>query len=276
MKDKYGAGVMDYECPKAKYLIMGLCGNGLGRNVRGGMVLAYLLGLISNRVVLFLNNSDKGGKYMRMPWSLASCSRQDYQCFFMPPSPCTLTEEEIHNAHPLTHPEFRQLMRFGGRGRALAHHKVWSFTSPFIPITYLPRDAMSRLYEYSMKMISAIPESRYPDYVAMLKMAAKAIKVKDEPRQGYDYAAASYKMHHALAFYSMRPNPMNAKKMDEILDEVIPNDINADSSVGLPIRGNQQYNVNNGVQDLTLSFSQRRTNVKTKVNVCRSMSIWKL
>ena len=240
LREDYGVGVMDYECPKAKYLILGLSGNGLGANVRGGMVLAYLLGLLSNRVVLFVNKAEKGGKYLQEPWALASCPREDYQCFFMPPSPCTLTDDEIQHAHQLTPPEFRQLMRFGGKARSISHHKVWSFTSPFIPITNMPQDAMKLLYKYSMKLISAVPQSTYPDYVEMLKTAAKTIKVKDSPRNGYDYAAASYKMHHALGFYSMRPNPTSARKLEDIMKEVIPPSIEADSSIGLPIRGKER------------------------------------
>jgi hypothetical protein len=42
---RHGVGVFDYECPDAKYLVMPLGGNGLGSNVRGGAVLAYLTGL---------------------------------------------------------------------------------------------------------------------------------------------------------------------------------------------------------------------------------------
>lgn len=42
---KHRVGMFDYECPDAKYLVMPLGGNGLGSNIRGGTVLAYLTGL---------------------------------------------------------------------------------------------------------------------------------------------------------------------------------------------------------------------------------------
>jgi hypothetical protein len=42
---QHGVGVFDYECPDAKYLVMPLGGTGLGSNIRGGTVLAYLTGL---------------------------------------------------------------------------------------------------------------------------------------------------------------------------------------------------------------------------------------
>lgn len=45
LQQKYDVGIFDYECPDAKYVALPLGGNGLGSNVRGGTVLAYLLGL---------------------------------------------------------------------------------------------------------------------------------------------------------------------------------------------------------------------------------------
>ena len=240
LREDYGVGVMDYECPKAKYLIMELSGNGLGANVRTGMVPAYLVGLVSNRVVLFVNKGGKEGKYLRKQWALASCPREDYQCFFMPPSPCTLTDDEIENAHQLGRKESRQLMRFGREIPSISHHKVWSFPNPSVPAVDQLQDAMELLYNYSMKLISAVPESAYPDYVEMLKTAAMTIKAADSPRKGYNYAAASHKVHHALTFYSMRPNPTSARKLEDIMEEVIPSSIEADTSIGLPIRGKEK------------------------------------
>ena len=94
MLEKHNVSLFDYECPQAKYIIMSLGGTGLGSNVRGAMVPAYLMGLTADRIVHFVNNAPGGDKYLAQPWLLASCPRQDYQCFFMPNSPCTLTENE--------------------------------------------------------------------------------------------------------------------------------------------------------------------------------------
>ena len=86
---KHNVSVFDYECPNARYIIVPLGGNGLGAHVRGAMVQAFIMGLISDRIVLFVNNAPKGNKYLKGPWLLASCpQRKDYQCFFMPTSPC--------------------------------------------------------------------------------------------------------------------------------------------------------------------------------------------
>jgi hypothetical protein len=40
-----------------------------------------------------------------------------------------------------------------------------------------------------------------------------------------------------MAFYFLRPNLESMKKIDEIMDEIIPDDFDPENSVGLPIRG---------------------------------------
>ena len=238
MDQQHNVGVFDYECPDAKYIVMSLCGNGLGSNVRGGMVLALYMGLISDRIVIFVNNAKKGNRYLRTPWQLASCPREDYQCFFWATSPCTVTQEEIGNAYELTKPEYRQLMRQDKNPESIAHHKVWTFNSQFMPLLETPVLAGERLYQHALRLISSVPEEQNLEYVALLKKAAEAIREKDGPRPtGYNYAAANVKVSHALSFYSVRPNPRNANELDRILTDIIPSNFQPEHSFGLPIRG---------------------------------------
>jgi hypothetical protein len=238
---KHGVGVFDYECPDAKYLIMPLAGNGLGANVRGGTVGAFLVGLLTDRVVLFVNNAEQGGKYLQSPWLLASCPRKDYQCFFWPTSPCTLTQDEIGKAHFLAPGEYRQILR-GNIPEELQHHKVWTFNSKFIPGQDIPKKSAEKLYDYATKLISAVPRKEYPDYVTMLKKAAETILVPDVPpdKDAYNYAARYHKAHHALVFYSVRPKPSNAHELKRIMSEIVPKNFHPDTSVGLPIRGSDK------------------------------------
>merc|ERR1712157_596816 len=44
------------------------------------------------------NISDYTCEQLQKPWDLASCSRKDMQCFFMPMSPCVITEEALREA----------------------------------------------------------------------------------------------------------------------------------------------------------------------------------
>ena len=238
----HNVGRFDYECPDAKYIIVSLGGNGLGAHVRTLMVPAYLMGLTANRIVLFVNNvpESKNNKFLTEPWLLASCpERLDYQCFFMPPSPCTLTVDEISNAHHLDRESIRMLTKRSKSLPELDHHKVWSFNSPFLPSPWIGPLATAKLQEYAQLLANAVPNT--PDnshFRALLNKAVEAIGVEDGKREGeYSFSARWGKIYHALTMYSVRPNPSGAAALEQIMEEVIPDNFNPESSLGLPIRG---------------------------------------
>jgi hypothetical protein len=237
LEQNYNVGIFDYECPDAKYIIMPLGGNGLGSNVRGGMVVAFLIGLSTDRIVLFVNNARGANHNLHKKWSLASCPRHDYQCFFWPTSPCTLTNDEINSAYALTQDDYRKFMKKDDQLKHIEQHKVWSFNTPFLPVIHLPTYAGERLYQHAITLISAISKEEFPIYHTLLMEAAETIRVADTLRDGYNYAAANTKVQHALAFYSMRPNPRSAHQLDQILDHIIPETFPPETSIGLPIRG---------------------------------------
>jgi hypothetical protein len=288
LQQKHGVGIFDYECPNAKYIVMPLCGNGLGANVRGGMVVALLMGLITDRIVLFVNNAKEGNSYLRSNWLLASCPRKDYQCFFWATSPCTVTQDELKNAYSLGQPEYRDIMKKNKRPKSIEHHKVWTFNSQFMPVSGLPDHAAETLYQYALTMIASVPEAENPEYVKLLKRAAETIRTADNPRDGYNYAAANMKVHHALTFYSMRPNPRYTDELNQIMSHIIPSNFQPENSVGLPIRGKFRQRRMGLVfwrlsRPLTRSFifrltpstalQQHPTSALTRASACRSTSI---
>jgi hypothetical protein len=234
---QHNVGIFDYECPDAKYIVMPLGGDGLGANVRGGMVVALLMGLLSDRVVIFANNVGEGNMYARRPWSLASCPRKDYQCFFWATTPCTLTQDDLKAAYELTRPESMQMIKRNKELPDIQHHKVWVFSPAFVPSIDLPKRAGEALYQHAQTLIAGVSESEHPSYVALLRSAAETIRVADQPRPGYNYALASLKVHHALSIYAMRPNPRNAHELDKIMTHIIPTYLNPEQSIGLPVRG---------------------------------------
>jgi hypothetical protein len=235
---EHNVGTFDYECPGAKYVIMALSGNGLGANVRTGMMPALLIGLMTNRIVVFVNNAKQGQDTLRRPWPLASCSRRDSQCFFWPTTPCALTEDEIKNAHVLSDGDARGLIQREALPKPdVLGAKVWHYKPMLIPVDRVPSRATERLSKYAMELISAVNESQHPEYVALLRKAANTIRGADDRRQGYHYAAASFKLQHALTMYAMRPNPTSLRKLDDILTEVIPMNLDPETSFGLPVRG---------------------------------------
>jgi hypothetical protein len=240
LTEEYGVGKFDYECPGAKYLLMALGGNGLGANVRGGMVPAMMLGLMTNRVVLFMNNiqATNATRYMQSPWSLASCPRKDYQCFFWPITPCVLTEDDVDNAYQLSFPESRRLVKRSEVPEHAEHFKVWVWSTASQPISGFHQESADVLYRYAQTLVSNVhSENESLEYLDLLNRAVELVRTDDGLRDSYHYAAASYKIQHAAAIYIMRPHPVMAQKLHEIVSEITPPDLNPEHAVGLPVRG---------------------------------------
>jgi len=208
--------------------------------VRGAMVPAFLMGLTADRIVLFVNNAADGDKYLTSPWLLASCQqRQDFQCFFMPTSPCTLTVEEIANAHELDRQQFRKLSKLSMRITGAERNKVWKFNSQFLPNEFVGHRAVKKLIDYAQILVDVVPDtSENANFIALLKQAVDAIATLDEKREGgYNFAARWNKIYHALTIYSMRPNPSSASELDKIMREIIPDRLDPETTFGLPVRG---------------------------------------
>jgi hypothetical protein len=253
-----GIGRYDFECPNAKFIIASLSDNGLGANIRSGATTLLIAGLISDRIVLFVNNAPQGAyEYLQKPWDLASCDRRDAQCFFLPSSPCTVTHKDIKDAHVLKKPEQRALFKKGELPEDHKDNKVWVILLNFIPVLKTPKHLSESLHNYSKSLIGNVPETdpRLP----VLKLAMDHLLDEEVSRPtGYNFAAANLKLNHALNFYAMRPNLEYSAKMEKILEEIIPDDFEADNSFGLPIRGKIQRCARSGllVSSLPVPASQ--------------------
>ena len=224
---QHGVGAMDYECHQpdgnddTKYLIMELTGNGLGANIRGGVDNAFIMGLATDRVVLFHNK-----------WALASCPRKDYQCFFLPSSPCTLSPEDAKNATKLGKIS-KQFQNTGRLPAKFDDEKVVQYSTPGWPLGVAPQQATDRIVSYiEDALLPAVPanDSRLP----VLRQATELI------REGEDIA---YMLQHALSIYFLRPNPEFGQKLDAILEEITPPGFQSERALlGLPIRGKFNWN----------------------------------
>ena len=222
---------------------MALGGNGLGANVRGGMVPAMMLGLMTNRVVLFMNNipvpaSIKAtSNYINMEWPLASCSRKDYQCFFWPVSPCVLTEDDIiSNTYYLKISESRKLIKRNEIPTYADHYKVWVWRTTFQPIPKFHPPSAAILYEISQQLIEStnLLKGYNPE---LLNQAAELILMNDGDRESYNFAASTLKVQHTITVYMLRPHPKIAHKIDSIITDITPQNFNPEYSIGLPVRG---------------------------------------
>lgn len=243
LEQEYGIGPYDFECPGAKFIIASLADIGVGANVRGGMIEALLAGLVSDRVVLFVNNAPVGHRFLRQPWALVSCPRRDYQCFFFPPSPCVLSHKDIQAAYRLTKAEAASL-RLGDAPKGPAHERVWHLTLSFTPQQQIPLQAAQLLYNHSMTLLRPLMDERGvdndPRRTILLRAARRILQRNESRRAGYNYGAANLPIHHALAVFATRPNPYYALKLSGGSDVPQANksdEMSPDLSVGLPIRG---------------------------------------
>lgn len=232
LQQQHNVGVFDYECPNAKYIIVGVSGNGLGANVRGLMIPAFLMGLTFDRIVLFVNNAADEAKHSTKPWEHASCpQRKDFQCFFMPPSPCTLTLNEIANAHVIDVKGANNVMKEYSQRTDVHQHKVWKFYSNVVPVKLIGLPVKTKLHEYAQILVEAVPDTpENANFAALLKQALEAITTEEQERRWN-------KIFHALSIYSIRPNPSSAAKLDKTMDEIIPNHLDPEITIGLPVRG---------------------------------------
>ena len=243
LTEEYGVGRYDYECRGAKYIVMPLGGNGLGANVRGGMVPAMMIGLMTDRVVLFMNNipttstNDTMAEYINLDWPLASCSRKDYQCFFWPVSPCVLTENDIlTDTYYLNASESRKLIKRNEIPFYADDYKVWVWQTAFQPIPKFHAPSADKLYVIAQELIQTTNLLKGYD-PELLNRAVESILVDEGDRNVYNFAASTLKVQHTITMYMLRPHPQVAQKLNSILLDIIPRNFNPEYAIGLPVRG---------------------------------------
>jgi hypothetical protein len=102
-----------FECPDAKYLVSPLPDIGMGAGIRLSGVAHVLMAIASDRIPVFVSNAPAGPDFLQARWKLASCDRGDFQCVFMPTTPCQLSISELANATVLDERDAVKLRRNG-------------------------------------------------------------------------------------------------------------------------------------------------------------------
>ncbi len=242
--DAKGIGKFDYECPNAKHLIISLDGNGLGINLRGTNTPGIVAALSSDRVLHVLNNVAVNRTNLttktplERPWGWASCDRRDFQCVFMPPTPCALTHEDVLNAYHLTNPEARALKQRGIPPAGHEHDKVWITPSFGMPLSGISKPASLRLNSTIQELINQIPEN--DSRLVAIRMAADSLFQKEERRDGWHYAMATGRVEHAAVMYSARVNLRYTPTMNAAIEKSIPKHHNFENTIGVPVRASDK------------------------------------
>ena len=244
-------GRFDFECQDAKFLIVPLKPSGLGAQVRLVMAPALMAGIASDRIVLFINGSPVGPKFIREPWILSSCTRRDKQCFFLPDSPCVVTNDEISNATILENSERRKLFRTGQLPDHIQKNDRVVVMDMAGRPQRTPTNFRNRITHIAKEYIinplrkENPKDPRLPLLLAAVDYILQEDNDNDDDSLFYYYGRNS-QAHHAMVFFAMRPSLHFAQKIDNIIDHVIfegndnQNNHRIDLALGLPIRASDK------------------------------------
>jgi hypothetical protein len=246
-------GTFDYECPDAKFLIVPMKQRGLGAVMRTDVTTAFIAGIASNRVVLFMNNVQHPSlpDYIHSPWEWSSCPRKDKQCFFLPDSPCVITKDELINATVLEKGERRKLFK---TGQLPDHVKDQRFV--IMNTITRPQRTPSNFFDRIIQIINTdIVEpikDQNPNHHTRLPMIYAAmdhILIQRDDRRAmggnsslssFDYFGRDSPIHHAMVFYGLRPNFEYAKRLDDIIDQTFKEQDTTSLKLGLPVRASDK------------------------------------
>ena len=231
----HSIGNFDYECPEAKFFVLGLPPHGLGSIMRQNAQNAVLAGIIENRTVLYMNHNANGTfktKPLYYDWLSASCDRFDYQCTFQPLSPCVITQDELDSAYVLSPPK----IRFDDLFLFAKEHKedrvvVLDLSDALKPIPGIGKKILHRLSNKLIDQLDAM-DPRIP----MLRNASEIILKQDILSSGYEMNTYSV-VAQGILMYNLRPNIQNLQKLNKFKDPIHPDDMDNSLTVGLPIRG---------------------------------------
>lgn len=217
-----------------KFLVFSYGKSGCGANMRLGAVPALMLGLVTDRVVINVNNASSGPAYLQAAWPWATCSLGNADCYFRPLTTAHWESAELEHAHELSKSEARLAFRTGRMPEA---HQDDRFL--ILHVTFRPQREPETLRNIvSSKVEDTVRKFRWT-HSAVVKEALRIIAAVPTISDGeYDYYGANSVIFRGLLLYAMRPNLSMQKDLNEKVDDVTQ--WFDTTTVGLPIRGTPQ------------------------------------
>jgi hypothetical protein len=231
-------GKFDFECPDTKFLISHVPEAGFGASLRVGLMDPMFIGLVTGRVVLYVNSFDSHpDASFRRPWPLASCPRKDMQCVYMPLSPCVLTKEEIEKGIVLPNDNLVLARRTGSFGDEYDNAKVLMMKTGVGGHQQTP----NHLWPSFVNIIESFYDKQQHD----VELGSGAWKLDKETlekvtsflRRGNSHPDLQWLPHQVTGFYLMRPNMDSREKIDKAMQKILPENFDPKTTVGFPIRG---------------------------------------
>ncbi len=245
--DQHKIQAMDFECSEAKFVVITVANVGFGAYLNTMASMGILLALRTDRIPIFTSKSlfpwqrKKGDQD---PWLLAPthCERKDLQCYFLPMSPCTVTNEELEAAP--VYGSNRKEERFLGKNLAIPS-ELESNRIVVINLSLGFSSSNSELLELRQIASTAIDE---------LLGEWKNVQIDDGKLSNKDLEAMDLAFKwvtekfnddptgllRQVYVYMLRPNPHYKQILDRQTSGLVPKDINPSETIGLAIRGSDK------------------------------------
>lgn len=249
---------IEYQCdPDTKYLVASLPMSGMGATFRNGAVPALLAGLATGRVVLFVNDKPYGPEQMQYyDWTLASkeeCPRGDYTCYFLPMSPCVLTDDEIQQGKIIEDLPYNAIKEVMDHGHKYDDERVVVMDAESMPLEPNPvseRRIRQRIYDLIQSNIISNnnhthhqPPQHVFQRVLLMPYRLYDRKMKrnnvthSKNTYGLKIDHATSTLHQAALLYILRPHWQLRQLIEADFSSAFPNDFDPEWSFGVPIRG---------------------------------------
>jgi hypothetical protein len=217
----------DFECPSAKHLIGSLSNDGLGKNLRTEATALLLAGLLTNRVVHFVNSKYEWRLLEK--WRLGDCPTHDFRCFHLPPTPCVLTRSDLRHASRLSVDEQFSLFESGSLPDPEAKVVVVTLSLPLGSSAKVK--VIKALSDYTDELLSRVSKDdhRYP------AMTAGKDVTGDMPKVGFRYAGDTSRLHHAMTIFAARLRPSITTQLGYIFAATVQKSFNSSCALGVPI-----------------------------------------
>eukprot|EP00934_Nitzschia_sp_Nitz4_P005597 Nitzschia sp. Nitz4//scaffold36_size144017//83321//84991//NITZ4_003099-RA/size144017-processed-gene-0.238-mRNA-1//1//CDS//3329549495//5587//frame0 len=241
-----------HRCDSTKFLVTSLKDIGLGAALRLNAVAHILTGIATSRIPLFVNNGTVGPEFLQSPWQLASCPSGDMHCVFQPLSPCTLLSTDLANATVLDKATTQDLQRSGSEPIQLQDNRVLVTESKISSARFdrfeeIHKNVRQKIYRRVEELIEEWKSGSKkapikPQQWDVLKAASERILLpdNDDVYDHYDYGHREYRIPHAILLYLLRPNLDAAKSLQQKLKQILPDSMDPNKTIGMPIRGSDK------------------------------------
>ena len=235
--EKQDIGNFDYECPNGKFMVVSFHSAGLGSVMLRTFAHAMMVGLQTNRTVVFLNNVHVNGTEVYPMYTggftrqtthdlKTTCARGDMQCFFQAPTACVLTEEDLLLAPTVDSDGVLKLPKERVLKVDLKRNKGSS------------RQLLQTLRDTATHLIDELDPS--DSRVPLLRKAADMIL--DDTKDDTEFPMAKTPVVPLILLYGLRTQPHYAEALEAYTKNDIPDDFESSTSIGLPIRGSNKCN----------------------------------